>query len=149
MIDGPIVGLINDLNLLPHCFTLQCCYGHFVFDGQRDTDNFEPLPLTDPGCSVEYRIAYICFCIENSDAGREFLESLKTITEIDPDNIQLCCAEWFWERQVNTYALQVEPDRFKRQDTAELEYPEALCVEKIRNEFFSGLRSMFQTGYRR
>jgi hypothetical protein len=105
-----------------------------------------PLPVTDTISKVEYRIAYICFCVENSAEGRGFLKILKGITDIDPDNIQFCSAEWVWERQVNTYALQVEPDRFKRQDTAELDYQEALHVEKIRNEFFSRLRSSISGG---
>lgn len=37
---------------------------------------------------MEYRIAYIAFCIENNLLGRELLESLKEITVIDPENIQ-------------------------------------------------------------
>ena len=143
MIDAPIVDLINNFNRLPHCFTLQSCYGHFVYDGQPDTHNLELLPETDTISKVEYKIAYICFCIENSSAGRGFLKILKGITDIDPDNIQLCCAEWFWERQVNSYALQVEPDRFKSQDTAELDYKEALRIEKIRNEFYIKLQDIF------
>jgi len=76
--------------------------------------------------------------------GRGFLKILNGITDIDPENIQFCCAEWFWERQVNTYALQVEPDRFKHQDSAELEYMEALRIEKIRNEFYLKLQKMFE-----
>lgn len=143
MIDEPIVDLVNAFNRLPFCFTIQTCYGHFVYEGCQDPDNLKKLPSEDFAGSIEYRIAYICFCIENSTAGRGFLKVLKGITEIDPDNIQLCCAEWFWERQVNTYALQVEPDRFKRQDTAELDYAEALHVEKMRNEFYGRLREIF------
>lgn len=144
MIDEPMIGLINALNKLPHCFTLQCCYGHFVYDSQKDPHNLEPLPVTDTISKVEYRIAYICFCVENSALGRGFLKILNGITDIDPENIQFCCAEWFWERHVNTYALQVEPDRFKHQDSAELEYMEALRIEKIRNEFYLKLQKMFE-----
>lgn len=143
MIDEPIVDLINNFNRLSHCFTLQCCYGHFVYSGQNDPDNLDPLPVTDTISSVEYRIAYVCFCIENSSAGRGFLKILKNITDIDPENVQFCCAEWFWGRQVNSYALQVEPDRFKHQDTAELDYMEALRIEKIRREFYIKLREIF------
>ncbi len=146
MIDGPIVDLINDLNRMPFCFTMQCCYGHFVHNESTDKHTLERLPVTDTIGKVEYRIAYICFCVENSSAGRGFLKILKGITDIDPDYIQLCSAEWFWERHVNTYALQVEPDRFKNQDTAELEYEEALHVEKIRDEFFARLRSSISGG---
>ena len=67
---------------------------------------------------MEYKIAYIAFCIENSLLGRKLFESLKEITAIDPEYVQFCCAEWFWKRQINSYALQVEPDRLKRKDTA-------------------------------
>jgi hypothetical protein len=66
-----------------------------------------------------------------------FLDALKTVKDVDPENIQLCSAKWFWERQVNSYALQVEPERFKFEDKALLDYVEALKIERIRNEFFA------------
>jgi len=93
---------------------------------------------------VEYSIAYIALCIENSDWGRMFFDALKGIADIEPENIQFCCAEWFWKRQVNSYALQVEPDRFKFEDKAILDYKEALKIEKIRNEFFVQLKELLQ-----
>jgi tRNA(Phe) wybutosine-synthesizing methylase Tyw3 len=31
MIDVPIIELINAFNKLPYCFTLQSCYGHFIY----------------------------------------------------------------------------------------------------------------------
>lgn len=144
MIDAPIVELINGLNKLPHCFTLQSCYGHFVHDKQEDPHNLESLPLTNSIDKVEYRIAYVGFCIENSDSGKELLEALKRIIDIDPENIQLCCSEWFWRRQVNSYALQVEPDRFKHRDKAVLDCDEALHIQGIRNEFFVGLHRLVE-----
>ena len=149
MIDEPIIEVINGFNKLTYCFTLQSCYGHFVYRGQNDSHNLEPLPNNGTIDSVEYRIAYICLCIENSDSGKGLLEALKQITAIDPQNIQLCCAEWFWKRQVNSYALQVQPERFKHKDKAMLDYREALQIEKIRNEFFFRLRELLkiQHGY--
>lgn len=144
MIDEPIIDLVNAFNNLPFCFTLQSCYGHFVYSDQNDPQNLEPLPLTDTIERVEYRIAYIAFCIENIEAGRMLLDALKGITDIDPDNVQLCCAEWFWERQVNSYALQVEPDRLKFEDKVILDYKEALRIEKIRNAFFAQLKGVLQ-----
>jgi hypothetical protein len=69
---------------------------------------------------------------------------LKEVTAIDPENIQFCCAEWFWDRQVNSYALQVEPDRFKRQDRATVGLQEALKIEKIRNLFFVRLYELLE-----
>jgi hypothetical protein len=142
MIDKPIVDQVNAFNRLPYCFTLQCCYGHFIYNGQSDPYNMEPLSRMDNITSVEYRIAYIALCIEYSDPGIKLIESLKSITRIEPDNIQFCCAEWFWERQVNSYTLQVEPDRYKAQDKAVLAYEEALKIEKIRNEFFVQLNRL-------
>lgn len=144
MIDMPIIDLIKGFNKLPYCFTLQSCYGHFVYNGRKDTHNLDPLPVIDFIAKVEYRIAYIAFCIENSLLGRELFRSLKEITVVDPKNVQFCCAEWFWKRQLNSYALQVEPDRFKRKDKAILDYKEALHIEKVRKEFFVRLYELLE-----
>ncbi len=136
VIDAPIIDLINEFNKLPNCFTLQSCYGHFVYKGQNDFHNLDPSPAKDAIDKVDYRIAYIALCIENSVLGRDMFESLKGITAIDPEYVQICSAEWFWKRQVNSYALQVEPGRFKRKDTAIVDFKEARHIEKTRNEFF-------------
>jgi len=149
MIDVPIIEIINGFNKLPCCFTLQSCYGHFVYNGQKDPHNLESLPIKDSITKVEYKIAYIAFCIENSASGRRLFETLKDIKVIDPENVQFCCAEWFWKRQVNSYALQVEPERFKRKDKAILDYKEALHVEKIRNEFFVRLEELLKKARKR
>ena len=143
-IDVPIVELINAFSKLPYCFTLQSCYGHFLYNGQKDPNNLDPLSVTHTITKVEYRIAYIAFCIDNSDSGRKLFNDLKVIPAIDPENIKFCCAEWFWKRQVNSYALQVEPDRFKQKDQAILDYKEALKIETIRNEFFVQLKKLLQ-----
>ncbi|MBD3414277.1 MAG: hypothetical protein GF421_07605 [Candidatus Aminicenantes bacterium] len=142
IIDAPIRDIIRIINKLPWCFTLQSCFGHFVFKGQGDPQNLEPLPRTDTIDQVEYRIAYIAFCVENSRMGREWLKVLSEIPAIDPDNIQFLSASWFWKKQVNSYALQVEPTRFKHQDKAIIDYPEALDIEQTRNEFFLKLRKI-------
>lgn len=149
MIDTPIIGLIKGLNKLPYCFTLQSCYGHFVCNGQNDTHNLYPLPATEISTQIEYRVAYIAFCIEDSSLGRGFFEALKEITAIDPENVQFCCAEWFWERQINSYALQVEPDRFKRKDTAIIDFKEAVKIERIRNIFFNRLYELLENAKQR
>ena len=142
MIDPPIIDIVHGLNQLPFCFTLQSCYGHFLYNGQKDPQNLDPLPVLQSMARVEYRVAYIAFCIENSVSGKELLQSLEEMTLIDPQNIQLCSAEWFWQRHVNSYALQVEPDRFKNRDSVSLDYREALAVEKIRNVFFLRLKEL-------
>jgi hypothetical protein len=143
MVDAPIIDVIQGLNALPFCFTLQCCYGHFLYRGQTDPNNLAPLPKESAmaGNTVRYRIAYIAFCVECSQPGRALLEALKSVTAIDPANIQFCCAEWFWQRSVNSYALQVEPDRFKDRDWVDLAYDEALEIERVRNAFFNELKT--------
>ncbi len=139
LLDKPIIKLISEFNRLQTCFTLQSCYGHFIYNGQNDPNNLEPLPTTDKIDKVEYRIAYIALCLENSSSGRLMAKTLEGITEIDPEYIQFCSAEWFWARQINSDALQVEPDRFKHKDKIIIEYKESLHIEKIRNEFFNRL----------
>jgi hypothetical protein len=142
MLDAPVIDIVNGFNALPHCFTIQSCYGHFLYGDQQDDDNLDDLPIFGIPGEIEYRIAYICLCIEYSDAGRGLLESLRSVPDIDPDYVQLCSADWFWERQVNTYALQVEPDRFKHQDKAFIDYKEALHIEDVKKRFFGELRTI-------
>ena len=144
MIDAPLVDIITRMNKLPYCFTLQSCYGHFLYPGLKTPDNLEPLPVTTTIDRVDYRIAYIAFGVEHSEAGQRLLEELKALTRIDPDNIQFGSVEWFWQRQVNSYALQVEPGRFKHKDRVSLDYREALHIEKVRNEFFIQLAALLR-----
>lgn len=143
-IDTPIVEHIDLFNRLPYCFTLQSCYGHFLYDNRKDPRNIDPLPATGLIGVAEYRIAYVAFCIENNNSGRALLHALRKMSAIDPENIQFCSAEWFWERQVNSYALQVEPYRFRQEDTAVLSYEEALKVEQTRNRFFVALKELLE-----
>lgn len=142
VIDAPIADLISDLNKLPCCFTLQSCYGHFLYEGQDDTQNLDPLPLTSDVEWVEYRIAYIALVIENSDAGRFLINSLREIPQIDEKNIQFGCADWFWSNQVNSFALQVEPEEHKYKDRAWIRYNQARRVEEVRQMFFDKIREL-------
>ncbi len=144
-IDVPIVEIISSLAKLPYCFTLQSCYGHFLDKDQKNLYNIEPLPISGNITRVEYRIAYIALCIEDSKPGRELFEDLKDIPAIDSDHIQFGCAEWFWGRQVNSYALQVEPRRYMTKDKVWVDYQEALHIEKTRNLFFAGLWNLLQS----
>ena len=145
-IDAPIVEIIKDFAKLPYCFTLQSCYGHFIHKGQENPKNVEPLSLSDfdKSSSIEYRIAYIALCIQNNDLGKQLLQNLKKITKIDPEYIQFGSAEWFWRRQVNSYALQVEPERYKTEGRCRLSIQEALYVEKVRTQFFKELEKLVQ-----
>lgn len=144
MIDIPIIEIVKGFNKLPFCFTLQSCYGHFIYKGQNDLYNLIPLPTNRAVGQVKYRIAYVALCIENSSLGKKMLSTLSNVSSISPENIQFCCAEWFWNKQVNSYALQVEPDRFKHKDTAIIDLCEALKIEKTRNDFFIQLSALLE-----
>lgn len=143
-IDRPIAENIGLFNRLPSCFTLQSCYGHFLHENQKDRYNVDPLPVTDLIVTVEYRIAYVAFCVENNNSGRALLYGLRGMPQIDPEYIQFCSAEWFRERQANSYALQVEPWRFRDKDMVVLSYEEALRVEQARNRFFVSLKKFLE-----
>lgn len=145
-IDAPIVELVEGFTKMSYCFTLQSCFGHFLYSGQKDEKSTKPLPVSKKITDVEYRIAYIALCFEDSDAGRQLFHALSRVPAIDPDFIQFGCAEWFWKDHVNSYALQVEPERYKTKDRCLVGYQEALHIEKTRNEFFTEIRRIVQKG---
>jgi hypothetical protein len=134
LIDSPLIKLVKEINRLPYLFTLQCCYGHFLKKDGKEISNLE---LSETNEMVQYRLAYIVFCIENSLSGKNIIQKLMNIPlSIDRDKIQFCSAQWFWDQWLNSYALQVMPKRFKEQDTAQLEITEAREIEKVREYFF-------------
>jgi hypothetical protein len=143
-IDVPIVEMIRNFAGLPYCFTLQSCWGHFLCGDQKNERNTDVLPSSETTSSVEYRIAYVVLCIHNGDRGRWLLEDLRRIPSLHPDFIQFGCAEWFWQRHVNSYVLQVEPYRHKTKDKVVIGFQEALHIEETRNEFFGLLKQMVQ-----
>lgn len=141
-IDTPIVDIIRDFSKLPCCFTLQCCYGHFLHCLQQDPYSTEPLRPSDRIEGVDYKIAYLALCIENSTAGMRLFNDLKMLVSVDPDYVQFGCAEWFWRQQVNSYALQIEPYRYRNNDKVQLGMQEALHVQAVRDRIFTRIRSM-------
>ena len=143
-IDAPIIDVVKGFSKLQHCFTLQSCFGHFLFPGNKDPQNTKTIPQAKPIGSIEYRIAYLAFCLENSTHGKQFSRHLMELESIDRQYIQYGSADWFWERYPNSYVLQVEPARFANQDTCQLDYEEALHVEWIRNLFFDQVRILLQ-----
>lgn len=62
-IDAPIKNLIQTFAKIPYCFTLQSCFGHFLFEGQKNEYNLMQLPQSLEFKAVEYRIAYIALCV--------------------------------------------------------------------------------------
>lgn len=140
-IDAPIVDIVRTFAALPYCFSLQSCWGHFICAPEQDPHTLEPVPVQHPG-SVRYRIAYVGLCIENCHSGRGLMDSLTAMTAIDPDYLQFGSADWFWERWLNSYALQVEPARYMTRDDVVLSPAEALHVQHTRDLFFSELRKL-------
>jgi len=143
-IDTPIVELISGFTKLDYCFTLQSCYGHFLHNDQKDPYNIETLPVSKIISKVEYKIAYIALCIENSKKGRFIFQHLRNIPLIDTEYVQFGCAEWFWERHINSYALQVEPTKHMTKDRISVDYSEALHIERVRNIFFAQLKKLIK-----
>jgi hypothetical protein len=143
-IDSPINDLVRGFSKLQYCFTLQSCFGHFLYPSNRDPVNLEPLPLVNDIETVEYRIAYLAICIEDSIPGKELFDNLAEVPSVDPEHIQFGSADWFWERQLNSYVLQVEPDKHMTWDKCRIDYGEALHVEKIRNQFFKELTTLLR-----
>jgi hypothetical protein len=134
-IDAPIRDIVAALGKLPQCFTIQSCYGHFVWDGQPDAHNLAVLPLQNTG-QIRYRIAYLALCIEKGERGEYLRDRFATLCEIDNKYVQFGSPGWFWQQYPNSYALQVEPNRFASQDEALLEHAEALHVQSVRDVLF-------------
>ena len=147
-IDRPIRELIRHFNALPYVFTLQSCYGHFLYPGHEIPDNLDPLPPVRIPARIKYRIAYLAFCVQNSLAGSALLGDAREIVQWDPQNIQFGCAEWFWRRHLNSYVLQVEPERFKQRDRARLDFDEAVRIEATRNVFFRKMDELLKNHLR-
>lgn len=141
-IDAPIVELITAFVDLRYCYTLQCCHGHFVRDSDTDAHTLARLPDEPRDQVVLYRIAYLAWCVDTGAEGMRFIEDLRALAAAAPGLIQFGCATWFWERQVNSYVLQVEPERFAHLDKTPLGYAEALRVQTVRDYFFVRLAAM-------
>jgi len=140
-IDEPIKDIVSGFATLPHCFPIQSCVGHFICAQNKDAHTLDPIPTgyTD---SVRYRIAYLAVCIENSPRGHTLRQSLAEIPAIDPTCVQFGSADWFWDRWVNSYTLQVEPMSYMNKDEAILDLTEALHIQKTRDLFFEELRKL-------
>jgi hypothetical protein len=143
-VDPPVVDIVLDFARLPYCFTLQICSGHYLHAGQTDPHNQDPLPRNHEIQEVEYRIAYIALCLANNRQGRSLFAELERVASLDPEYIQFGSADWFWERQVNSYVLQVEPRRMKSLDRARIPYQEAQHLERVRHSFFSEIRMLLR-----
>ena len=138
------MAIVEKFAMLSHCFTLQSCYGHFLHASGQDTHNLGRLPARYVGL-VTYRIAYIAFCLENSRSGKALFYELSRIPEIDTDFVQFGSADWFWERHLNSYVLQVEPARHMNKDQIIVEHSEAQHIQHIRDLFFKRLAELLDS----
>ena len=139
-IDPPLLNLIRECNPITHFFTVQCCYSHFLSDMESDLENLiPPSQYLEQIETVRYRLAYLAICIQDTIPGREMYSDLEEMSADNPDYIQFGSAEWFWDRMVNTYCIQLEPVRFKSKDSEMIGIEEAMHIEKIRNDFFNHL----------
>lgn len=144
-IDAPIAGVVAGLNKLSHCFTLQCCCGHFVRTAEQDPHTLQPLRPGHAGL-VTYRIAYVAVCLEDSLRGQALRRTLAQIPAIDPAYIQFGSADWFWDQWPNSYVLQVEPTAHMLKDQAVLEAAEAYRTQEARDSFFGELKALLASG---
>jgi len=148
-IDPPLIELMELFSNIPHCYTIQSCSGHFVHERQPDehtTARLAPyLGLVD---MVQYRIAYLAFVLEKSRNGFALCRDLRTLASRNPRYIQFGSAAWFWERFVNTYEIQVVPEREKCRDSFQVTYGEALRLEKVRNMLIRKLATIARKNIR-
>ena len=141
-VDEPIRDVITALNDIFFCFTIQSCCGHFVFGKRKNPKNLYLLPQTEIMGDIEYRIAYVALCVQKSESGARFLSKLSDIQRIDPRYIQFGCANWFWERHINSYVIQVEPERYSERDSARIPYREARHIEELKRDVFVRIHSL-------
>jgi hypothetical protein len=144
-IDPPLLPLVQECISIPHCFPLQCCYGHFVHRLAPDRENLVPISSVRESVGpICYRIAYLAFCIENSRNGHSLYRDLAGMTEMDPAFIQFGSASWFWNMIPNTYIVQLEPMRGACLDTVQVTRDEAIHLERARGRFFGRLEEIAQ-----
>lgn len=145
-IDAPISELVKRISRIPYCFTLQSCYGHFVFrDGTEEHSMKRISQDMGEGTTVRYRVAYMAFCLQDGQSGVELLDDLKAVHDVDPDYIQFGSADWFWNICVNTYVLQAEPERWRSEDYIDIDASEALRIETARDLLYSELEAVIDT----
>ncbi len=140
-IDEPLRALVESFATLPHAFSLQCCFGHFLWRDDQDPHSLEAIPDDATG-KIDYRIAYFACCLENSARGHWLRDRLAEFVSVAPGLIQFGSPSWFWERCVNTYALQVQPESRKDRDRLFLGDEEARQIERARTQLFGALRNL-------
>ncbi len=134
-IDEPLRELIADLNRLPYCFTLQCCWGHFLVPGETDELTLAAPPARGMA-ELDYKLAYVALCVSDDDIGRSFRDDIAGLVDAEPRFVQFGSADWFWERQVNSYAIQVAPRKKRKRDRMTLDGKQARLLSHARTRMF-------------
>ena len=144
-LDPPLLPLVRECIHIPHCFTVQCCYGHFVHALAPDPENLVPISAFsgDTG-PIRYRVAYLALCLRDNPAGHRMYAYLQEMAGRNPAFVQFGSADWFLERMPNTYCLQLEPELMKTKDSGTVSWDEALMIEKRREPFFLQLMTIMQ-----
>ena len=141
-IDTPIVDIISNLSQLSYCYTLQCCWGHFIHEKQLKRHDVKPLSNYSEDTIVHYRLAYLALCIHPDEDGKRLYRDLRNLVQINPDYIQFGSADWFWQKHINSFAVQVEPDRFRTKDSVKIKITEALHIQEVREQMFKSIREI-------
>lgn len=143
--DPPLIPLLRQFMQVPVCFTVQSCYGHFVYSQSPGDRNLAPVSSFPDGVQqLRYRLAYMVFCIEDNVHGHALYDDLQSMTAIDPLYIQFGSAEWFWDMTPNTYVVQLEPLSGACQDSVIVKLDEAIHLERLRERFFMHLEEIAQ-----
>lgn len=82
---------------------------------------------------MQYRIAYLAFVLENNRNGHALCRDLRVLASKRPAYVQFGSAGWFWDHSVNSYQIQVAPERDTCRDSLAVTFDEALVLEKVRD----------------
>lgn len=133
-IDPPLVELHELFSRVPHGYTIQSCFGHFVHEWEPDEDTTASLaPYNGMVQTVFYRIAIIAFVLEKSKKESMLCHDNRTLTVKCPEYIQFGSAGWFWVLSVKSCQIQVAPEQEKQIDCFWVTYKEALLLENFRD----------------
>jgi len=67
---------------------------------------------------------------------------MRELRDLDPRYIQVGTGAWFWDQQVNSYAIQVMPKRARKLDSVEVDGKEARHLSHVRSGLFRRFEAM-------
>ena len=141
-IEEPIIEVIDSLNKLPFCFTIQSCFGHFLFENKPASTTYYLPEKTTRTRNCKYRISYVAIRVDGSQEARGLLSLLRDIpSTINKEYIQFGCAEWFWEQHINSFVIQVQPRDRSNVDSLLVTTEEAQLIQAVRDRFWEVMES--------